>query len=45
MVLNYLFNLKHFSYSKFYQILNSAKRILINIDLLENGKMVISLNS
>jgi hypothetical protein len=33
------------SYSKFYQILKYAKRILINIVLIENGKIVNSLNS
>jgi hypothetical protein len=37
--------LKHFSYSKFYQILKSAKRILINIVLFEKGKIINSLNS
>ena len=40
-VLDYLFKFQHFSFSNFYQI----KKILVNAFLIENGKMVNSLNS
>ena len=41
MVLDYLFKFKHFSFWIFSQI----QKILVNAFLIENGKMVNSLNS